>query len=83
MKIYEMTNRPHPDMDGHKFLFTPIDYAAAESQGVVQWAIERFGSADLVRGLGCHCGSRYVYSDALNFWFRDDEDAFQFRLRWC
>lgn len=39
------------------------------------WCSDEFGE--------CHRGERWTYSTEGDFAFRDENDAFAFRMRWC
>jgi hypothetical protein len=69
-----------PDGQIHLFQGPEID-ADVESKRLAarDWSIERFGEPG-----PASLGARWnVSRNARFFWFRDEMDAFEFRLRWC
>ena len=48
--------------------------------GMVEWAVEQFGAAGSLWDSEPHCDRWYVNN--AKFWFRDEEDAIMFILRW-
>lgn len=67
--MYLMTVLEKPDRDGHQYFFACR--TAYKRRETVLWCFDKFGEP----------GARW--SGQGNFWFRDEADAFEFRLRWC
>lgn len=68
-----------PDGDGHRYVFRPDRHTDEDIRG---WCNEHFGSIEHLREyLGELRGSRWAGRHS--FWFRDEQDAVAFRLRWC
>lgn len=75
--IFKMSRYSQADTDGHNFAFRyqlPNDEKFIEA---VVWCSEIFGIQD-----AAPVGSRWM-SGNITIWFRDERDAFQFKLRWC
>jgi hypothetical protein len=64
----------HPDLDGHRYRFVPE--ADGDMAPVHAWCREQFGEGSATTRSRWHAGM-------VTFWFRDEADAFQFKLRWC
>jgi hypothetical protein len=77
--LYEFTDLEEPDPGGHRYRFEPADdvrEAEVDSDALHAWCTQEFGDR------GGPSGSRW-YAGRVIFWFRDEQDAFVFRLRWC
>lgn len=77
--------RTNGDDDGHTFIATIDDADRPTFEAAYEWASIEFGEGAPVSDRKERCGSRWCFSDDndLIFWFRNEADAFQFKLRWC
>lgn len=72
--MFEMTIYKERDVDGHLYFFKA--HRVGTTNGVREWCIERFGDPDWQ--------GRWIGGTSADvFWFRDEADAFEFRMRWC
>lgn len=84
MARYEIRRLRGPDKDGHQFYAGPVNVRTCGFVEVHAWAGEQFGEGEMSIDEGCHLGSRWCFhSGSGSFWFRDERDAFEFRMRWC
>jgi hypothetical protein len=86
--MFDMKILTRPDGDGHRYIFRyrghldPGEDCMKGFLGEVHaWCAEQFGTIEHLRRYDQYRGSRWVGFE--DFWFRDEEDALQFRLRWC
>lgn len=66
-----------PDSAGHKFRFYQTPFAPDPVSEIAKWCLDSFGEPDTPNYY-----SRWTRFGT-SFWFRDDVDAFAFRMRWC
>lgn len=64
-----------PDLDGHRYMFILLEQVSITP--MFQWCVEQFGlEPDEATGSRWYCIGGRIF-------FRDEIDAFQFRMRWC
>lgn len=85
----------HHENSHHKFMFTPKAVIDDEVAGeIIKWCNEKFGGRKTwnydSRGMLVDCPIKWqrwhvvIRSRAYClFFFRDYQDAFEFRMRWC
>lgn len=85
--MYTMASFDQPDVDGHRYWFdiNNVDAPAEDCLEVYNWVVERFGEREpRYDEDGNPLRPRWMGDQgAGSFWFREDNDAFEFRMRWC
>jgi hypothetical protein len=68
-----------PDAAGHRYRFVPSSFQSHfdSETTITKWCRDSFGEPDIPNYY-----SRWTQIGR-SFWFRDDADAFAFRMRWC
>lgn len=74
MPKFNMVTFEFPDSSGHRYRFVPDDND--DMTPVHAWCWEQFGEPSSNMHSRWHAGM-------VTFWFRDESDAFQFKMRWC
>jgi hypothetical protein len=76
MQIFAFHIKDKPDPEGHTYYFEGLEDPLEWDKIIMQWCAEQFGLQDQVMA------SRW-FGTGGDYWFRDMEDAFAFRMRWC
>lgn len=78
--MYELYVMSGCDKDGHRYRFAVLDtVTCGNHQQILEWCSEHFGPPGPKP-----LGSRWMMAgDGFFFYFRDEDDAFAFRMRWC
>ncbi len=74
--MYTYQKASKPTSFGQDYSFTVREFKEATFIETYEWCVERFGNPNE------RMNGRWDSSGGY-FFFRDVEDAFQFRLRWC
>lgn len=75
MQLFEFHIKDKPDPEGHICYFEGLVDSSRRGE-IMRWCTEQFGPKGQVMA------SRWFGVQG-DYWFRDMNDAFAFKLRWC